>query len=109
MTREEIFMIAGMMAVTFSIRYILLALADHFTLPPVMQKALGYVPPAVLTAITVPAVLMPKGTLDLSWENPYLFGACAAVAAGILYRKQTLLASICTGLAVFFLWWHFFL
>lgn len=102
-------MITGMTVVTFSIRYILLALADHFTLPPVVQRALGFVPPAVLTAITVPAVLVPAGDIDFSLSNPYLVGALAAVGAGLLFRKQTLLASISVGLAVFFLWRQFVL
>ncbi len=109
MTNQEIILILGMAAVTFSIRYILLALADHFTLPPLMQRALGFVPPAVLTAITVPAVLTPAGSLDLSFANPYLYGALAALGAGLVFRKQTLLASISAGLAVFFLWRQLFL
>ncbi len=101
---NEVLMIAGMMAVTFGIRYVLFALADQFTMPPLMEKALYYVPPAVLTAILVPAVLMPAGRLDISLENAYLFGALAALAGGILIRRQTLMASIVSGLAVFFAW-----
>ena len=104
MTSSETIMIIGMTAVTFGIRYILLALADRFSLPPLMERALGYVPPAVLTAITVPAVLMPRGYMDISPGNAYLFGALAAVGAGCLFRKQTLLASIGGGLFVFFVW-----
>lgn len=109
MSMNELIMIAGMTAVTFGIRYILLAVADRFALPDVMERALGYVPPAVLTAIIVPAILLPRGEWDLSLSNAYLFGALAAVGAGVLFRKRTLLASIGGGLAVFFLWRFFFL
>ena len=104
MSGNELWMILGMLAVTFAIRYLLLGLADHFSLPPLMERALGYVPPAVLTAITVPAVLKPQGVLHLGLDNAALFGALAAVAAGCIFRKQTLLASIGGGLLFFYLW-----
>ncbi len=108
MTLFEVVMLAGMAAVTFLIRYILLALADRFTMPPVMERALYYVPPAVLTAILLPAVLLPRGEWDLSIGNAYIFGALAAVAGGVIFRKHTLMASIGWGLAVFFLWRYLF-
>ena len=101
---NEFMMIAGMMAVTFGIRYILFALADQFEMPSLMEKALYYVPPAVLTAILVPAVLMPEGHLDFSLDNAYFYGALAALGGGILIKRNTLMASIVTGLVVFFAW-----
>ncbi len=104
MTLDEILMIAGMTAVTFLIRYVLLAVADRFRMPPLMEQALYYVPPAVLTAIILPSVLLPAGTWDLGWDNAYLFGAAAALGGGIIFRKHTLMASISIGLIVFFIW-----
>ncbi len=104
MTVEEIIMLAGMAAVTFLIRYILLAVADRFSMPPLLERALYYVPPAVLTAILLPAVLLPQGYWDLSLNNAYIFGALAAVAGGVIMRRHTLMASIGWGLAVFFVW-----
>ncbi|OQY33488.1 MAG: hypothetical protein B6241_07890 [Spirochaetaceae bacterium 4572_59] len=101
---NETIMILGMMTLTFGIRYILLALADRFVLPDVVESALKYVPPAVLTAITFPAVLMPRGQIDITMQNAYLFGALAAVGAGCFFRRNSLLASIGMGLLVFFLW-----
>ena len=102
MTHNEIILIAGMVAVTFSIRYILLALADKFELPSLLKQALSYVPPAVLTAITVPAILMTDTGMDLSLRNPYLIGALAAVAAGVISKK--LMVTIVTGMVVFFIY-----
>lgn len=104
MTLQEIQMLAGMFVVTFVIRYILLAVADHFRMPRLMERALYYVPPAVLTAILIPAVLLPRGEWDISLSNAYLFGALAAVAGGVTLRKHTLMASIVSGLVVFFVW-----
>jgi len=102
MTHNEIILIAGMVAVTFSIRYILLALADKFELPSLLKQALSYVPPAVLTAITVPAILMTDSGMDFSLRNPYLIGALAAVAAGVISKK--LMVTIVTGMIVFFVY-----
>lgn len=101
MTADEWLLILGMMAVTFGIRYGLIALADRITMPELMAASLNYVPPAVLISMTVPAVLMPRGEWDVSLTNPYLVAALVATGAGVLTRS--LLATIATGLLAFFL------
>jgi branched-subunit amino acid transport protein len=100
MTSSEWVMILGMVAVTFGIRYFLFGLADRIAMTPLMEAALRYIPPAVLVAITVPAVLLPRGEWFVSWTNPYLVAALVATLAGILTRN--LLATIAIGLAAFF-------
>ena len=102
MTMNEVWMIGGMMAVTFGIRYALFAVADRIRMAPWLESALKFIPPAVLTAITVPAVLLPDGQLDVSPSNPYLVAALVTTAAGIWTRR--LLATIAIGLAAFFLY-----
>ncbi len=100
---DEIILISGMMVVTFSIRYILLAFSGKFSLPKPVEKALRYVPPAVLTAIIVPSVLIPHGEWNLTLTNAYLPAAIAAVIAGFLFPGKVLAASITSGLLVFVL------
>lgn len=100
MNISELWMIAGMTAVTFGIRYFLFAFANRLHMAPWLLDSLKFIPPAVLTAITVPAVLLPNGEWFVSWRNPYLAAALLALAAGILTRK--LLATIAIGLAAFF-------
>jgi branched-subunit amino acid transport protein len=100
MTFGEWVMILGMMAVTFGIRYLLFALANRIAIPPLLEAALQYIPPAVLVAITVPAVLLPQGEWLIPWTNPYLIAALGATLAGVLTRS--LLATIAIGLAAFF-------
>jgi branched-subunit amino acid transport protein len=100
MTANEGWMIAGMMALPFAIRYFLFALADPLRMAAWIEDSLKFIPPAVLTAITLPAVLLPKGVWQVSFSNPYLVSAIAATAAGILTRN--LLATIAIGLAAFF-------
>ena len=102
MSVQEIVLIAGMVAVTFAARLVPLALAERLRLPKALETALRYVPVAVLTAITVPAVLMPKGTLQLRVGNPYLFGSLAAIVVAWLTKR--LLPTIAGGMAVFLFW-----
>ena len=102
MSVQEIVLIAGMVAVTFAARYVPLALAGRLRLPRALEAALRFVPVAVLTAITVPAVLMPQGTLQVQVGNPYLFGSLAAILVAWLTRR--LLPTIAGGMAVFLFW-----
>ncbi len=96
-------LIAAMTAITFGIRYAMFAVADRFTFPKGVTDALRYVPPAVLTAILVPAVLIPNGMkIDIGWTNPYLIGAIAATVTGFLAKR--LILTIVVGMAVFFVW-----
>lgn len=105
--RHEIGIIAGMLAVTFPVRYLLFAFGERVGFPPLLKQALRFVPVAVLTAITVPMVLLPDGQhWRLDWHNAYLAGA---IAAGVIaWRWRNLLSSIGGGLVVFFLWRLFF-
>ena len=100
MTTAEWVMILGMLVVTFGVRYFPFALAGRIAMPPLMEAALQYVPPAVLVAITMPAVLLPHGEWFVSWTNPYLVAALVATLASILTRN--LLATIAIGLTTFF-------
>jgi branched-subunit amino acid transport protein len=107
MTQHEISVIAGMAAATFSIRYLLFGLGERARLPALVKRALRYVPVAVLTAITVPMLLMPDGThWQLGWHNAYLVGG---IATGVIaWRWRHLLGSIAGGMAIFVLWrWMF--
>jgi len=102
MIGRELLLIAGMAAMTFPVRYAFFALGDRVAFPPLVKRALGFVPVAVLTAIVVPMVLLPDGAhWQLSWRNPWLLGA--AVSGAIAWRFNHLLAAIGGGMAVFFL------
>ncbi len=100
---ETVYLIVGMVCVTFSIRYVLLPFSGRFRFSDRMRGALQYVPPAVLTAIIVPAVLLPNGTtLNFSLDNAYLAGAVATVTIGKI--SNNLLITIAGGMAFFALW-----
>lgn len=98
---NELLLIAGMFIVTFGVRYVLWGSAGRFRFPPWLSDALGFVPAAVLTAIIVPAVLMPQGELWLSSANPYMLAAMASLLMSLW--KNNLLLTIVFGMAVFML------
>lgn len=99
---NEFLLIAGMMVVTFAVRYPVLAMSGRIQLAPWFLRLLRYVPPTVLTAIVVPAVLMPDHQLWLDHTNARLIGAIAAILVG--FWRQNLLLTIVVGMAVFFIW-----
>lgn len=100
---NEWILIAGMAGVTFLLRYPLLALSGRLRLAPAFVTALRFVPPAVLTAIVVPAVLIPDGQgIVADWTNARLVGALVALAVGLWTRN--LLATILAGMATFLIW-----
>ena len=96
---EEALLILGMMAVTFGVRYPVLALSGRFHMPAWLVKALGYVPAAVLSAITVPMMLAPQGHIALSLDNAYLVAGLTSIVFVALTRH--LLATIVLGMALF--------
>ena len=103
---NEFLLIIGMFAATFSFRYVLWGTAGRFHFPPWLSDALGFVPPAVLTAIIIPSVLIPNGKdILLTLDNPYLLAAIASIAIA-LWRKNLLL-TIIFGLSIFMAlkWW----
>lgn len=99
---QEIVLILGMFIVTFLARYPLLVLVGRIQLPERVFRALRYVPVAVLTAISVPAALMPQGTVDVAIDNTYLYASIAA--ALIAWYTKNLLYTIGGGMIVFLLW-----
>ncbi len=97
------YLILGMALVTFLIRYIPFAFANRIQFPDKISRALRYVPPAVLTAIIVPSILLPDGKgIQISYTNPYLAGGITAFLVGMY--KQNLLITIIVGMLTFFCW-----
>lgn len=99
---NEVLLVGGMALVTFLVRYPVMVLVTKIPLPDRVFRALRYVPPAVLAAIIVPAVLMPNGaTIDVSPTNAYL--VAGIMSALIAWRTKNLLLTILLGMAVFLL------
>lgn len=99
-------LIAGMALINLLIRYPLYLFADRFRFPSLIERALNFVPAAVLTAIIVPTVVYPTGTkAQLDWHNPFLIAAI--LTAIVSYVTRNLLATIVIGMTTFLVlrWW----
>jgi branched-subunit amino acid transport protein len=88
--------IAGMGIVTYAIRASMILLLGHLEVPSCLRRALRFVPPAVLSALIVPELLLPGGTLNLSPANPRLLAGL--VAALIAWRARNVLVAISAGM-----------
>ncbi|MBB3255647.1 branched-subunit amino acid transport protein [Paraburkholderia bannensis] len=96
-------LILGMAAITLLVRTAVFVLGERLVFPPLVRMALGFVPVTVLTAIIVPMAVSPHGQhAELSWRNPQLVGALAAIAVSALTKRPLL--TIAVGLGVFFFW-----
>lgn len=98
-----VLVILGMAAITLLVRTAVFVLGERIVFPPLVRTALGFVPVTVLTALIVPMTVSPHGHgAELTWRNPQLVGALAAIAVSALTRRP--LVTIAVGLAVFFVW-----
>lgn len=83
--------------VTYLIRLSLIGGLGKVNLPPVARRALRFVPPAVLTAIIVPEVLLPAGEIDFSLANARL--PAALLAALVAWRTKNVVLTVAVGMA----------
>lgn len=101
MTPAEVLLVGGMALITFIIRYPMLVLVGRMELPAGVIAALKFVPVAVLTAICVPAMFMPRDTLWLGLDNAWLLAGIITVL--VSWRTRNLLLTIIVGMVVFLL------
>ncbi|MCP4325765.1 MAG: AzlD domain-containing protein [Alteromonadales bacterium] len=96
---NEFLLISGMLIITFSIRFVIFAGAGKLSFPNWLASALKFVPPAVLTAIIIPSVMMPNGFIDISFSNSYLMAGIFAFI--IALTTKNLLKTIGLGMSFF--------
>lgn len=86
---------------TFGIRLSFIALTDRIALPPFALRVLRFVPVAVLTAIIVPELVLPSGTLDLSLNNARLIAGALAVV--VAWRTRNIALTLVVGMVALWL------
>lgn len=92
--------IVGMGVATYAIRLVLILLVGYVLVPPFLQRALRFVPPAVLSALVFPDLLLTGGVLEVSPASPRLLAG--ALAALVAWRSRNALLAI--GLGMLALW-----
>ncbi len=93
--------IIAMGLVTYAIRLSLIALLGRFEVPPLISRALRFVPPAVLSAIALPELLQPGGKLNLSLGNARLLAGLIAVL--VAWRTRNVLLTVGAGMLALWL------
>ena len=89
--------ILGAGAVTFALRLSFVLLLGRVEIPSFLERALRYVPAAVLTAVVIPLLLYAEGSLDLSLGNWRL--VAGVVAALICWRTRSVPLTLIGGMA----------
>lgn len=88
--------------VTFIIRLSFIAAEGKVAFPLGFRRVLPFVPVATLTALVVPDLLMPQGTLWLAWDNARLMAGLAAIA--IAATTRSVLWTLVGGFMVLGVW-----
>ena len=82
---------------TYALRASFLAAARRLVdLPPMAERILRQIPPAVLAALVVPALVRPDGDLDL-WQPRLLAGVIAALVS---WRTRNIALTLIVGMVV---------
>lgn len=82
---------------TFLTRLSFVLLFHRLNVPDWFRRGLRFVPVAVLSAIILPELTNPNGTLFLSWHNPQLLAG--AVAILVAWRTRNVILTIIAGMA----------
>lgn len=90
--------ILGMGVITFALRLSMIVGSGRLTISEPLQRALRYAPAAVLSAIILPEMLLPGGTLDVSPGNARLLAGLVAIA--VAWRTQNMIWTVVVGMVV---------
>ena len=91
----------GLGILTFLIRFSFIALLERWQTPPLVQRALRFVPVAVLTAIIIPELVLHDGQFNPDLLNPRLLAGMVAVL--VAWKTKNVILTIVVGMIVFWL------
>ena len=93
--------IAGISASVYLLRASFILFADPQRFPHRFRQALKFVPPAVLAAIVMPALLIQEHGLDMTLANPRWIAGAIAIVVAVRWRNA--LATITSGMVALWL------
>ncbi|HUV27986.1 MAG TPA: AzlD domain-containing protein [Anaerolineales bacterium] len=86
---------------TYATRLSSILLYGKFEMPILVERALRFVPVAVLTAIFFPELLIIQGDLMLSFRNPRLLAGLLAIL--VAWRTKNVMYTIVIGMLTLWL------
>ena len=90
-----IMIIGGLL--TFATRRSFIFLLDRIKVPDWFRRGLRFVPVAMLSAIILPDLTSPIGTLFLNWRNPQLLAGIVAIL--VAWKTKNVILTILAGMA----------
>ena len=90
-----VMLIGGLL--TFATRLSFILLLDRISVPDWFRRSLRFVPAAVLSAIILPELTNPNGSLFISWRNPQLLAGMVAIL--VAWRTKNVILTIAVGMA----------
>ena len=97
-------LLAGL--ITYAIRLSFIIFFGWREIPGWLRRALRFVPPAVLSAIIFPSLLMPNGQLDVSFGNDRLIAGSLAIV--VAWRTRSALWTVLIGMIALWILQYFF-
>jgi branched-subunit amino acid transport protein len=88
--------IIGMGVITYAIRLSMIVMSGQIQLGDHLQRALRFVPPAVLSAIILPEMVQPGGTLDISLGNEQLLAGLIAIV--VAWYTKNMIWTVAVGM-----------
>ncbi len=92
--------------ITFTIRLSFIVSWGRFSVPLMVQRALRYVPPAVLSAIILPELLVRDGSMSLEPVNGRIFAGIVAIF--VAWKTKNAILTIIAGMVVLLMIDYFF-
>lgn len=90
---------------TYAIRLSFIFFFSQREIPTWLQRALRFVPPAVLSAIIFPELLLNNGQLQIAANNARLVAGTVAIL--VAWRTKNVLLTIAVGMIVLWLWQYY--
>ncbi|MDD2498548.1 MAG: AzlD domain-containing protein [Desulfitobacteriaceae bacterium] len=91
-------MIIGVSIVSLAPRIFPVAFFSRYEFSPVVKEWLSFVAPAVLGGLTALSVLAPRGTIEISLQNIYIWAFLPTIIVAVKFKDLfvTLLVGIAT-------------
>ena len=89
-----VFLLGGLL--TFGMRFFFIYLLGRFEVPEMMRRALRFVPPAVLSAIVVPELMIQSNQINVSLMNFRLVAGIVAIL--VAWKTKNTLLTILGGM-----------
>ena len=90
--------ILGMGLITHSQRLSMIVGSGRLAINDPLRRALRFAPAAVLSAIILPEMLQPGGSLDISIGNERMLAGLVAII--VAWRTQNMILTVAVGLIV---------